>query len=122
MYVEVEPSFVHKYYNELFGTWQILNTIDKGHLLSFKKNIVNPLLTNGWPEVKNFHELPDNVEIAFVYYGNNMFVVYMYKEIYNHRELPAWHSRCTMPPHTAYFDNVLCDSDFSSPMKVGINI
>jgi len=122
MYVDVEPSFVQKYYAELIPTWQILNTIDRGHLLSFKKSMVNPLLTNGWTAVQDFHEFPDNVEIAFGYYGKNMFGVYMYKDIYDRKELPIWHSRCTIPRHTAYFDTVLSQSDFLSPMKVQINI
>ncbi|RHN79024.1 hypothetical protein MtrunA17_Chr1g0172351 [Medicago truncatula] len=47
-----------------------------------------------------------------------MFSVYMFKTIYTHDDLPTWHSRCTIINRTAYFDSLLTEDDFLSPMKV----
>lgn len=121
MYVEVDPSFTQKYYNQLKGSWYVLNQDDRGHLLTCTKSFLNPLLTNGWIEVKHFNEFSEDVEVVFGYYGNNMFVVEMFKEVTNHSELPKWHSRSTVPHQTAYCDTKLDEHDFLSSMKVLIN-
>lgn len=121
MYAEVDPSFTQKYYNQLKGSWYVLNQDDRGHLLTCTKSFLNPLLTNGWIEVKLFNEFPEDVEVVFGYYGNNMFVVEMFKEVTDHSELPKWHSRSTVPHQTAYCDITLDEHDFLSSMKVLIN-
>lgn len=121
MYAEVDPSFTQKYYNQLKGSWYVLNQDDRGHLLTCTKSFLNPLLTNGWIEVKHFNEFPEDVEVVFGYYGNNMFVVEMFKEVTDHSELPKWHSRSTVPHQTAYCDITLDEHDFLSSMKVLIN-
>lgn len=121
MYAEVDPSFTQKYYNQLKGSWYVLNQDDRGHLLTCTKSFLNPLLTNGWIEVKLFNEFPEDVEVVFGYYGNNMFVVEMFKEVTDHSELPKWHSRSTVPHQTAYCDTTLDEHDFLSSMKVLIN-
>jgi len=120
MHPEVEPSFVKGNLANLAGSWRLLNTENMGHLLTFNKSFVNPLLTNGWFEFKNFNDLPNNVEIVFGYYGNNMFSGYMFKTIYKHSELPTWHSRCIIGNESAYFDSLLTKDDFLNPMKVFI--
>ena len=118
MHPEVEPAFVKQNLANLSRSWHLLNQQNKGHVLTFNKSLVHPLLTHGWTEFKYFNDLPDNVEIVFGYYGNNMFSVYMFKTIYNHSELPEWHSRCTITNATAYFDSLLTEDDFLSPLKV----
>jgi len=118
MHPEVEPAFVKQNLANLSRSWHLLNQQNKGHVLTFNKTLVHPLLTHGWTEFKYFNDLPDNVEIVFGYYGNNMFSVYMFKTIYNHSELPEWHSRCTITNATAYFDSLLTEDDFLSPLKV----
>ncbi|AES60188.1 hypothetical protein MTR_1g041870 [Medicago truncatula] len=98
---EIEPGFVKGNLANLSALWYL----------------VNPLLTHGWTEFKDFNDLPENVEIVFGYYENNMFSVYMFKTIYTHDDLPTWHSRCTIINRTAYFDSLLTEDDFLSPMK-----
>ena len=122
MYVEVDPSFTQKYYNIQRSSWYVLNHADRDHLLTCTKSLVNPLLTNGWIDVKHYNEFPDNVEVVFGYYGNMMFSVEMFKEVTDHNELPKWHSHNTIPHETTYFDTTLDEYDFNSPMKVLINL
>lgn len=115
---EIEPGFVKGNLANLSALWQLLNKENTGHILTFNKSLVNPLLAHGWTEFKDFNDLPENVEIVFGYYGNNMFSVYMFKTIYKHDDLPTWHSRCTIINRTAFFDSLLTEDDFLSPMKV----
>ncbi|KEH41747.1 hypothetical protein MTR_1g054485 [Medicago truncatula] len=117
MHPEVEPSFVNDNLANLACSWHLLNNENRGHILTFNKSLVNPLLTHGWSEFKDFNDLPDNVEIVFGYYGYNMFSVYMFKTIYKHTDLPAWHSRCIIANETAFFDSLLTEEDFHNPMK-----
>jgi hypothetical protein len=120
MHPQIEPAFVKENLANLPASWHLLNTENRGHILTFNKSLVNPLLTHGWTELKEFNDLPENVEIVFAYYGNNLFSVYMFKTIYTHNDLPTRHSRCTINNHTAYFDSLLTEDDFLSPMKVFI--
>lgn len=99
-------------------SWTILNHSDETHCLKCKKSFVNPILIKGWSALQIYHDFPDNVEVLFAYYGNNLYFVEMFKEITDTTCIPPFHSRSKMPLHTIHFENHLTESDFNNPDMV----
>ncbi|MCI00459.1 hypothetical protein A2U01_0021478, partial [Trifolium medium] len=51
IYGEVDPEFYAKFKNEFGSDWKIINK-DTIHSVKFKKDLVFPLLQDGWLEMK----------------------------------------------------------------------
>jgi hypothetical protein len=91
--------------------------------LKFNNNNENPLIgPKGWKEFKNFHGLPDNVEIDFIFHGNNYFEVRSFKEITSGNVIPPFHSRSVDAAKTVFFDFELSNLHVNVPELVSFTI
>ena len=85
------------------------------HQIKFKISIYNPTLKDGWEELQQYHHFPDNVDIIFGYYGNNLFKVIMFREIFCCTKIPAFHSRSMYPKEVIIH---ISDNDLNTPSLV----
>jgi hypothetical protein len=89
--------------------------------LKFNNNNENPLIgPKGWKEFKKIHGLPDNVEIDFIFHGNNYFEISGFKEIISCNDIPPFHSRSINPAKTVFFDIELTNLHVNVPELVSI--
>jgi len=86
--------------------------------IKFNISLYNPCLKDGWVELQQYHNFPDNVDIIFGYYGNNIFKVIMFREIFCCDKIPAFHSRSMYPNEVIKFDITICEDDLNSPIMV----
>jgi len=117
-YVEVEPSFVHKHFNKLKDPWNALNENEQSQLVKFNLSYINPNLTEGWSDLKEFHGFPENVEVVFGYYGHNLFRVVML--LTDPTTIPNFHSCSLKSNQTTYFDIRVWEYSFKNPFLVKI--
>jgi len=103
-------------------SWYIINHDDDTHYLKCKKSYVHPILTKGWSNLQIFNDFPDNVEVMFGYYGNNLYYVEMFREITNRTSIPPFHSRSKMSLHTLHFDTHLTRADFNNHFMVNLTL
>jgi hypothetical protein len=79
----------------------------------------NPLLGyQGWNELKDHHDLPDNVIVTLTYHGNNFYEISGIEEVICCSQLPAFHSRSLDPAKTTHFDIALADCQINLPKFV----
>lgn len=118
-HAEVDPQFVYKFQNKIRDPWIIMKEDGGVQPLTFNPSLINPTLSEGWDKLKEYHGFPDNVEVVFGYYGNNMFGVVMFREMGCCTEFPSYHSRSLLPAKTRIFDVQLTPNDFISELLVG---
>jgi hypothetical protein len=81
----------------------------------------NPLiLVQGWNKFKAFHDLPRNLEIVFMYRGNNIYEIMEIHDFDSGKYIPAFHSRSIIPSKTAVFDVELTNFNVDRPKLVSI--
>ncbi|KAK2356831.1 hypothetical protein QL285_094154 [Trifolium repens] len=123
---EVETSFARDHIGQLNGYWKVHNNDTDFHKLKFNNNYDNPLIAQGWNEFKDFHEMPESVEIELIYHGNNVFEVLQFKQLITDNEIqpfqfetcteiPAFHSRSIEPEKTVFFEIELNDLQIGLP-------
>jgi hypothetical protein len=89
------------------------------HKLRYNMCTENPLLgIQGWNEIKEHHDLPDNVIVTFKYHGNNFFEVQESEEITSFQQIPPWHSLSLDPARTQFFDVEVANCQFGLPKLV----
>jgi hypothetical protein len=107
----------------LDGFWSIEKTDTKYHKLRFNDDYENPLIcVQGWNKFKEWHDLPNNVEIELIYYGNKKFGIFSINDLGPQVHIPSFHSRSVHPTKTAYFDMQLYPSNISAAKLVMISI
>ncbi|XP_039688948.1 uncharacterized protein [Medicago truncatula] len=116
--VEVQPEFVEKYKDDLQDPWNIMNMDGGMHQIKFKIGLYNPTLKDGWEPLQQYHHFPDNVDIIFGYYGNNLFKVIMFREVFCATKIPSFHSRSMYPEEVIIFDIHISDNDLNTPIKM----
>jgi hypothetical protein len=93
------------------------------HEVKYKPSLYFPTLTSGWSELQEYHNIPDNVEVVFGYYGGSIFAITTIREIHDPETFPPFHSRSLFPNETFYFDVHVDDHWLKSPKMVNfINI
>jgi hypothetical protein len=118
-YAEVQTSFVRRYVGRLNGFWSIEKTDTDYHKLRFNDDYDNPLIcVQGWNKFKEWHDLPNNVEIELIYNGNRKSGIYSINDLDSRIHVPSFHSRSLHPTKTAYFDMQLAHSTLSVPKLV----
>lgn len=117
----MDPNFYHKYSHKITDTWRVLNDEGDFHEINCNKNYVFPLIIGGWEQLKEFHHLPDNVEVMFSYYGANLYAISMFRELTCPKTIPKFHSRSLDPAETFYFDVHIHPSDFKATLTVKFN-
>ncbi|KAK2389448.1 hypothetical protein QL285_063036 [Trifolium repens] len=70
----------------------------------FNQSYENPLICVGWRKFADALQLPENVEIEFAYYGNNLFRVRNFRPIQIQSEFKPFHSRSLYPLLTKKID------------------
>ncbi|KAK2428165.1 hypothetical protein QL285_026701 [Trifolium repens] len=104
-YAEINPEFVQQEGIKLAEYWKVKKNDTDFHKLKFNKDYDNPLiLIQGWNKIKEFHALPDNVEIELDYLGDNIFDIFQINEINETARVPSFHSRSLIPTLTANFE------------------
>jgi hypothetical protein len=73
------------------------------HVLTYNKNLIYPLLTDGWTEMRDFFKFSDLHQFCLIFYGNNLFFLTESRKIHQPKQIPIFHSRCILPNHTANF-------------------
>ncbi|KAK2444077.1 hypothetical protein QL285_015131 [Trifolium repens] len=104
-YAEINPEFVQQHQFKLVEYWKLKTNDTHFHKIKFNKDYDNPLiLIQGWNKIKEFHALPDNVEIELDYLGDNIFDIFQINEIVWPTRAPSFHSRSLIPTLTANFE------------------
>jgi hypothetical protein len=99
--------------------WRIKKNDTDYHKLRFNLDYENPLiLVQGWNKFKEFHDLPKNVKIEFMYRGNNIYEVMEVNDIDDGIPIPPFHSRSLLPTRTAIFDVELTQLNLDRPKLV----
>jgi hypothetical protein len=106
----------------LKDSWDICHESGVVYKLKFNMSLNNPNLSDGWNDIKQFNDFPDDVEVVFGYYGSNVFGVIMCREVNRYIDLPCFHSRSLYPMHTMFFDITLWDKDLTSPILVSFEL
>jgi len=73
-------------------------------------------------EIQEYHNIPDNVEVVFGYYGGSIFGINTIREIDDPETFPPFHSRSLFPTETFYFDVHVDDHWLKSPKMVNFVI
>ncbi|KAK2430000.1 hypothetical protein QL285_028383 [Trifolium repens] len=115
-YGEVETEFTRRHVGQLCEYWKVKKNDTDFHKIRFNLDYENPLiLVQGWNEFKNFHDLPKNVEILFMYRGNNIYEIMETNDLDSRIHIPAFHSRSSLPTRTATFDVELTNLNVDRP-------
>jgi hypothetical protein len=104
---------------QLSEYWKVKKNDTDFHKLRFNLDYENPiLLVQGWNEFKNFHDLPKNVAIRFMYRGNNIYEVMEIEDLDIECHIPAFHSRSIMTGRSATFDIEVTNLNVDKPKLV----
>jgi hypothetical protein len=104
---------------QLNGYWSIIKNDTQFHKLKLNDDYENPvLLIQGWNKIKAFHNLPDNVQIEFLYYGNKTFEIASSKKIKSMDEISPFHSRSMHPTCTTIINVELTPTNIDVPKLV----
>jgi len=49
--------------------------------VKYKPSLYFPILTSGWSELQEYHNIPDNAEVVFGYNGKSIFAITTIREI-----------------------------------------
>ncbi|PNY06778.1 hypothetical protein L195_g003256 [Trifolium pratense] len=66
---EVDPNFIREFGHELPVEWRIMDYRFEHHIVTYNKDEIHPLLTDGWKEMREVFDLHKNEEIHFAYHG-----------------------------------------------------
>jgi hypothetical protein len=118
-YGEVETEFTRRHVGQLCEYWKVKKNDTDFHKIRFNLDYENPLiLVQGWNEFNNFHDLPKNVEIRFMYRGNNIYEIMETNDLDSRIHIPAFHSRSSLPTRTATFEVELTNLNVDRPKLV----
>jgi hypothetical protein len=122
-HAEIETKFPRRHLRQLGEFWKVKKTDTDFHKLKFNQDYDNPLiLIAGWNKFKEWHDLPDNVHMVFIYHGNNEFEISEIYDINEDHQIPPFHSKCLHPLDTAYFDIEVTVANYIAPKIVCIII
>jgi hypothetical protein len=109
---------VKEFQGELLEIWNFMDYKDRVHSVSFNKNIIHPLLTNGWREMKQIFNFHINHVIDFLYYGNGLFGMIATRPLECFCQIPIYHSRFLKFGYTIDFCLSLTDDIMNQPFLV----
>ncbi|KAK2352859.1 hypothetical protein QL285_090564 [Trifolium repens] len=106
-YGEVPPEFVESSCCGTKKMWYLWDENGFQRVLSFSKDYIVPILTNGWYSLLTHYKIEHPTEITFSYFDPGTFLITVGKKLYSTNEYPSFHSYSTNPNYTTYFDIVL---------------
>ncbi|XP_045790781.1 uncharacterized protein LOC123885546 [Trifolium pratense] len=92
---EVDPKFIRDFGHELPGQWRIMDYRFEHHVVTYNKDEIYPLLTDGWTKMREVFDLHKNEEIHFAYHGEGMFGITASRRFESEEQIPNYHSRYT---------------------------
>jgi hypothetical protein len=107
-----------EFMDELEDTWKIMNYKYTSHIVKFNKDMVFPLLTDGWKEMKDVFDFTDQQDVTLFYHGNNIFGIISSKPLQNYQQLPTYHSHAVILGHTSHFCVRLTNDIINNPYLV----
>ncbi|XP_045796413.1 uncharacterized protein LOC123923714 [Trifolium pratense] len=122
---ELDPYFVAQFFHELGSVWHLIDGSGNQHDVEFNMSATKPLLTNGWPTIRNHYEWIGNIEITFFYHGNNSFRLIPSTAQILPTFFPTFHSSSTYGNDNRSFKIVMNQTTINSnylvlPRKVGL--
>ncbi|WJX34169.1 DNA helicase [Trifolium repens] len=114
-YGEVEPNFVEEFEDELNYEWEIIKANGSSNFITFNGNLIRPMLTIGWNNLRNVYSFNDNKRMFFNYLGRSRFSITIRNNIKNENRIPSFHSRSTKPRRTVYFNITLTHLQMAIP-------
>jgi hypothetical protein len=101
--------------------WKVKKNDTDFHKLKFNCDYENPLiLIQGWNKFKEFNDLPKNVQIVMIYWGNNFYQVDEILDLDANHSIPSFHSRSLHPNQTTFFDVDITAGNIHAPKLVRI--
>jgi hypothetical protein len=76
------------------------------------------ILIQGWNKFKDFNDLPNNVQILMIYWGNNHYQIDEIFDLDGNRSIPSFHSRSLHPKETTFFDVEITAGNIHAPKLV----
>jgi hypothetical protein len=70
---EIDPFFIGQNYHQLGSRWNLYDSDGIPHQIYFNQSMLNPLITFGWPRLRNYYRWVGIKKLAFFYYGNDSF-------------------------------------------------
>jgi hypothetical protein len=58
-----------EFIDELEDTWKIMDYKYTSHIVKFNKDLIFPLLTDGWKEMKDVFDFTDQQDVTLFYHG-----------------------------------------------------
>lgn len=121
-YGEVEPSFFREFHHELGHTWVLYD--NKGVRLTVECNHDPdfPLLTYGWVNFRQVHNLNGHHNIFFKYLGTSIstgrsiFVVDISDKETQTSVFPSWHSKSLGFRRAVVFHKTLTNADLTTEL------
>jgi hypothetical protein len=97
IYGELDPFFIGQFYNELGTRWNLYDQDGVAHQIDYNRSILNPLITFGWPRIRNYYGWTENKKLAFYYFGQDSFLMVSCENegIISPPDFPPFHSFST---------------------------
>jgi hypothetical protein len=72
---EINPFFIASHFSELGDRWNIYDSDGIPHQIYYNRSISNPLITFGWPRLRNYYRWVGTIRLTFFYFGENSFLM-----------------------------------------------
>ncbi|KAH1197792.1 hypothetical protein GmHk_18G051489 [Glycine max] len=90
-YNEVSRSFAIRWKDELEHTWNLLDTNDNMHSITYSQDMANPILLARWTELKHFYGLIRNHQMIMTHFGQSVLFLTIFKSSSKPRAYLKWH-------------------------------
>ncbi|KAK2423078.1 hypothetical protein QL285_033557 [Trifolium repens] len=94
---EIDPFFAATHFHNLGSRWNIYNPDGIPHQIYFNRSNLNPLITFGWPRMRNYYSWTGVKRLSFHYYGEDTFLMIICERQRNisPTSFPPFHSLST---------------------------
>ncbi|XP_045810970.1 uncharacterized protein LOC123905417 [Trifolium pratense] len=94
---ELDPFFIRKYFKQLGTQWKLYDGDGIPHQVEFNMSTTKPLITFGWPRIRNYYKWNGNQSLTFHYYGQDTFlmIVCEFEQNESPSSFPQYHSLST---------------------------
>jgi hypothetical protein len=72
-YGEIDPFFIGQHFHHLGNRWNLYDTDGIPHQIYYNQSMLNPLITIGWPRLRNYYRWIGVKKLTFIYYGQDSF-------------------------------------------------
>ncbi|XP_045800807.1 uncharacterized protein LOC123903843 [Trifolium pratense] len=112
---EVDPNFIRQFGDELPSQWKIMDYRFEHHVVTYNKDEVHPLVTDGWKDMRDVFDLHQNEVIEFAYHGQGLFGIMASRRFESEDQIPDYHSRSVSRGNSVRFQVELTRDNMSNP-------